>query len=96
MEDFKTVTLNGFDKNGEPELKIFEDGHIEVMFNFMPPLNGKIEVEDEEFWDSFENILSTHLNVEVLRDDRELFIIPKPKKSTAKKLELYLESYWEE
>lgn len=96
MEDYKTKIINGFDRDGEPELKIFEDGHIEIIFNFMPPLNGKTEVEDEEFWDSFENVLSTHLSVEVIRDDRELFIIAKPKKSTVKKLELYLESYWEE
>jgi hypothetical protein len=95
MENYKTITVKGFDQDGEPEIKIFEDGHIEIMFNFMPPLNGKTEVEDEEFWDSFETVLSTHLNVEVQREDREFFIIPKTKKSTLKKLELYLESYWE-
>ena len=95
MEDYKQISIKGFDKDGEPEVKVFKDGHIEIMFNFMPPLNGKTEVEDEEFWDSFENVLSTHLNVEVMREDREFFIIPKSKKSTAKKLELYLESYWE-
>jgi hypothetical protein len=95
MEDYKTITVKGFDIDGEPEIKVFEDGHIEILFNFMPPLNGKTAVEDEAFWDSFENVLATHLSVQVLRDDRELFIIPKTKKSTVKKLELYLESYWE-
>lgn len=95
MNNFKTIEVSGFDKDGEPEIKIFEDGHIEIMFNFMPPLNGKAEVEEDEYWDSFDKELSKHLNVEVERDDRELFIIPKPKKSTVEKLKLYLESFWE-
>jgi hypothetical protein len=95
MEDYTLIPIHGFDKEGEPELKIFTDGHIEIMFNFMPPLNGKDEARDSAYWDSFEETLSTHLGVEVIRDDRELFIIPTTKKSTAEKLKLYLESYWE-
>ncbi len=95
MEDYKLIPVKGFDSDGEPELKIFSDGHIEIMFNFMPPLNGKPEAKDSTYWDSFEQALSTHLGVEVSRDDRELFVIAKPKKSTADKLKLYLESYWE-
>lgn len=96
MEDYKTTIVKGFDKDGEPEIKIFQDGHIEILFNFMPPLNAKEEQLESEYWDNFEKVLSTHLNVEVLRDDRELFIIHLPKKSTSKKIELFLESYWEE
>lgn len=95
MENYKTINIKGFDKDGEPEIKLFNDGHIEIMFNFMPPLNGNEEQAESDYWDNFEQSLSTHLNVEVLRDDRESFIIQNPKKSTAKKLELFLESYWE-
>lgn len=92
MEEYKLIPVNGFDKDGEPEVKKFDDGHIEIMFNFMPPLNRQSEAKDSAYWDSFEKTLSTHLGVEVDRDDRELFIITKPKKSTAEKLKLYLES----
>lgn len=95
QDEFKTINIVGFDSDGEPEIKVFDDGHIEIMFNFMPPLNGKEEQENEEYWDNFEEPLSQHLNVDVLRDDRELFIIETPKKSTLAKLKLYLESYWE-
>lgn len=95
MEDYKTIHVKGFDVDGEPEIKLFDDGHIEIMFNFMPPLNGNEEQEESDYWDNFENTLSTHLDVEVLRDDRESFVIQNPKKSTLKKLELYLESYRE-
>ncbi len=95
MEDYKTINVKGFDIDGEPEIKLFSDGHIELMFNFIPPLNGNDRQEESDYWDNFEKTLSTHLSVEVLRDDRELFVIQNPKKSTVKKLELYLESYWE-
>jgi hypothetical protein len=95
MEKIKIVDVKGFDKDGEPEIKVFQGGQVEIQFNFMPPLNGKDTQEDSDYWDNFEKTLSIHLNVEVSRDDRELFIIPKPKKSTVKKLKLYLESYWE-
>jgi hypothetical protein len=96
MDDYKTIEINGFDCDGEPEIKLFEDGHIELMFNFMPPLNGKVDRNNEEYWDSFEKVLSTHLDVQVQREDRELFLILKPKKRTVNKLKLYLETYWEE
>ena len=95
MEDYKTINVNGFDKDGDPEIKLYSDGHIEILFNFMPPLNGAAEQIDNDYWDNFEKTLSVHLSVKVDRDDRELFVITKPKKSTIKKLELYLESYWE-
>lgn len=95
MENYRTIKVKGFDKDGEPEVKLFDDGHLELIFNFMPPLNGNAEQIENEYWDNFEKTLSIHLDVEVLRDDRELFIIQNPKKSTVKKLELFLESYWE-
>jgi hypothetical protein len=32
-----TLAIQGFDSNGEPELRQGEDGGLELMFNFMPP-----------------------------------------------------------
>lgn len=96
MEDYEVIEIQGFDTDGEPEIRVFEDGHLELVFNFMPPLNGSDEPrEDDDFWDNFETALQTHLGVEVQRDDREWFLIPQPKKSTIAKLKLYLESFWE-
>ena len=77
MNNYEIIKIQGFDKDGEPEIKKFQDGHIELQFNFMPPLNGKADTEDSEFWDNFEQTLQSHLNVNVLRDDRELFVIEK-------------------
>ena len=66
MNNYEIIKIQGFDKDGEPEIKKFQDGHIELQFNFMPPLNGKADTEDSEFWDNFEQTLQSHLNVNVL------------------------------
>jgi hypothetical protein len=37
------MTVTGFDSAGEPELRVGDDGTLEIVFNFMPPLNGADE-----------------------------------------------------
>ena len=49
MNNYEIIKIQGFDKDGEPEIKKFQDGHIELQFNFMPPLNGNADTEDSEF-----------------------------------------------
>jgi hypothetical protein len=34
------MMIVGFDSAGEPELRLGEHGALEIVFNFMPPLNG--------------------------------------------------------
>lgn len=78
MNNYEIIKIQGFDKDGEPEIKKFQDGHIELQFNFMPPLNGKADTEDSEFWDNFEQTLQSHLNVNVLRFAKGGVKISKP------------------
>ncbi|HEX7449236.1 MAG TPA: hypothetical protein VF306_16905 [Pirellulales bacterium] len=33
----KTITVSGFDPDGEPEIKEMSDGALMLVFNFMPP-----------------------------------------------------------
>ena len=35
MNNYEIIKIQGFDKDGEPEIKKFQDGHIELQFNFM-------------------------------------------------------------
>jgi hypothetical protein len=94
--NYKTIEVSGFDSDGEPEIKVTETERIEIMFNFMPPVNGREDLPDnEEYWDNFENVLSEALGTKVLRDDRESFIIEAAPHGTAKKLKGFLETYWE-
>jgi hypothetical protein len=94
--NYKTIEVSGFDVNGEPEIKVCETERIEIMFNFMPPVNGSENLPDnEEYWDHFEDVLTKELGTKVLRDDRESFIIEAAPHGTAKKLKEFLETYWE-
>ena len=33
----RIIALEGFDSEGEPEIRIKRDGRLELVFNFMPP-----------------------------------------------------------
>lgn len=95
MEDYKTIEVTGFDSHGEPEIKVFDDGHIEIMFNFMPPHHGADEGRKDPVFDIFDKWLEYKLGVPVQWEDRELFIIQKPLADTAAKLQEALEHFWD-
>ncbi|MDR2230165.1 MAG: hypothetical protein LBE39_11920 [Flavobacteriaceae bacterium] len=90
----KIVDIQGFDKNQEPEIRIYDDNHLEIVFGTLPPLKGNGIIKDSSYWNTFENILSKHLKVKVLREKNEIFIIAQPKEDTIKRLKEYLENYW--
>ena len=89
-------TIKGFDRNGEPELRAGENGALEIVFNFMPPQTAAGEERSPDLFENFEKTLSTHLAVNVLRDDREIFLIPKPSPDTAARAAAYLSSFWKD
>jgi hypothetical protein len=93
ISETETYTVKGFDSSGEPEISISDDGSLQLIFCFMPPLNGKDEPDESELWDVFETVLSKKLGVEVLRDDREVFLIPNPNTDTKDVLINYLENF---
>jgi hypothetical protein len=88
------VMIVGFDSDGEPELRSGDDGALEIVFNFMPPLNGTGDPNPHPVFDTSEVVLAKALGVDVVRDDRELFIIPKPHADTMAKTKIFLETFW--
>jgi hypothetical protein len=89
----RIVNVVGFDAMGEPEIRVQRGGPITIVFNFMPPFVGEEPSTDPAF-DDFAAALTTALGVDVVRDDREVFIIEHPKRGTASKAKRFLESYW--
>ncbi|MGH7137111.1 MAG: hypothetical protein ACREHD_15325, partial [Pirellulales bacterium] len=85
-----TITVRGFDPEGEPEIRAMSDGSLILIFNFMPP--SYAEDEEVEYAD-FDEQIERAVGVAVRRDDRELFVIQKPQKDTAEKLKSFLEAY---
>jgi hypothetical protein len=94
MESHQTITIKGFDSDGEPEVKVYPNGKIELMFNFMPPSNGNPDGSTDPIFDEFEIVLQNKLGVVVEREDRELFVIEQPTPQTAQELKSYLEGFW--
>lgn len=91
----KKIAITGFDCDGEPEVRMEDDGSVVIVFEFMPPINGTDDgVEDEDF-DHFDQVLQEALGVEVVWDDREVFVIPNPEKDTVQKIKHFLEHYWD-
>jgi hypothetical protein len=84
----------GFDKHAEPELRMDENGALEILFNHMPPLNTKGHEREPELFDHLEKDMAWYLGLEVQRDDREKFIIPLPSANTADAVAMYLSLFW--
>jgi hypothetical protein len=89
-----SIAIRGFDSSGEPEIWAGDASGIEIVFNFMPPLNGADDPNPHPVFDTFEVVLARVLGVDVVRDDRELFLIPKPQPDTIARAQVFLETFW--
>jgi hypothetical protein len=90
IEPIETITLEGFDPEGEPEIRIMDNGSLELVFNFMPPTWAE---ENPEAFDDFDVQLSEALDLEVLWEDRELFLIEEPAEDTVERIRAFLAEY---
>jgi hypothetical protein len=90
MAQFEVIPLVGFDPEGEPEVRVMNDGTLCIVFNFMPP--SWAEDESERF-DNFDQQLATAIGVPVVWDDREFFRVPGPVADTVERIRIFLETF---
>jgi hypothetical protein len=90
----RTTSVTGFDASGEPEIREYSDGSVEILFEFMPPLNGSTAPSSDSRFDRFEDELSTAVQQRVLRDDRERFVVPAARPDVAALAYGFLVSFW--
>ena len=88
------IAIRGFDKDGEPEIRIMTDGSLVLVFNFMPPSGSVNENAGLGRFEGFDKYLEKELIVSVQWTDREIFYIKNPNSDTAEKLRYILENYW--
>jgi hypothetical protein len=86
------IEVTGFDPDGEPVIQRWSDGSIVILFNAMPPFFAEDGGTEDEF-ENFETTIGFVLGVEVLRDDREVFVIQTPRGDTIAKAKAWLENY---
>jgi hypothetical protein len=102
-EVVRTISLSGFDPNGEPQIRVLSDGSLRLDFEFMPPSwapERPVAVPDDpypslnlgRFYD-FDKQLERALDVSVYWEDREFFIIKRPRQDTIDRLAQFVQQY---
>jgi hypothetical protein len=90
-----TLTVPGFDPTAEPVLRELRDGSLWLIFNCLPPLASDDPARAASFdMDGFGGQLGEAAGVPLLWDDREVFVIQRPRRATAGKLRSFLLNYW--
>jgi hypothetical protein len=93
----QTIKLTGFDPEGEPVIRVMADGSLLIVFNFMPPSFVPEEQQTGESglgpFADFDKQLQRAAGVPVVWDDREVFVVQKPKKDTVERIRKFIESY---
>jgi hypothetical protein len=93
MDEIKeTIKLKGFDPKGEPVIRVMGDGSLLVVFNFMPP-SFVPDGEGMGPFADFDKQLERAAGVPVVWDDREVFVVQKPKRDTVERLRMFIEGY---
>lgn len=96
MKNYQSIKLKGFDKYGEPEIRILPDGVLYLVIELVPPCWTMSAYEEEEFFDKFYYKLCTATGLsekEILWEDREFFRIENPKTDTIEKIRDFIENY---
>ena len=88
----QTIKLTGFDPKGEPVIRVIADGSLLLVFNFMPP-SWAPAAEGMGAFADFDKQLERVAGVPVVWDDREVFVIQKPKRDTVERIRKFIESY---
>jgi hypothetical protein len=88
----KTILLQGFDAQGEPEIRRMNDGSLNVVFNFMPPSDAQ-DGKPAARYDHFDKQMAAAIGLPVVWEDREVFVVQNPNEETLKKLTAFIEGY---
>src|SRR4051812_16298538 len=91
-EVVQTIPLAGFDPEGEPEVRVMADGSLFVVFNFMPPSWAEDEGDLGPFED-FDRQIERAVGVPVAWEDREVFLIARPRPDTISRIRTFIEAY---
>jgi hypothetical protein len=87
-EPLTIIPLTGFDKEGEPEVRVMRDGSFDLVFNLMPP-----SWDEDGNFDEFEFKLAAKLDHRIERTDREVFRITDTRPDSLYTIRYEIEKY---
>jgi hypothetical protein len=91
----KEIELTGFDPEGEPVIRVMGDGSLHVVFEFMPPSYAEDEAGDDDLgsFADFDKQMERAIGVSVQWDDREVFVITRPKPDAVERIREFIQNY---
>lgn len=90
-DPIEIIPLLGFDPDGEPEIRRMADGSLCLVFEFMPPMWMPESTRiDLGCFENFDGQMQQAIGVPVVWEDREVFLIQKPKKDTVDLIRRFL------
>jgi hypothetical protein len=91
-----TVTLTGFEPGAEPVLRDMRDGSLLVVFAFIPPRVAEGQPAKARRFDlnTFGAEIERAAGVPVAWDDKEVFVVQRPRADTVERIRGFLQNYW--
>lgn len=86
------LTVTGFDADGEPVVRVMDDGSINIVFEAMPPFFAEDNGTEAEF-EKFEDVISKQIGLPVDREDREVFVIRNAPAGAAEQIKEWLATF---
>jgi hypothetical protein len=92
-EPVDVIRLDGFDPEGEPEIRRSAGGGLWLVFNFMPPSWADEEGPGLGRWAGFDRELERAVGTPVVWEDREVFRIDRPRGDMVGAIRRFLAEY---
>jgi hypothetical protein len=91
-----TIPLAGFEPEAEPVLREMRDGSLLLVFAFLPPRVIEDQPAKAKRFDlhTFGEAVKKAAGVPVVWDDKEVFVVKRPRGNTIEKLRKFLQNYW--
>ena len=97
MEDeYEEIILENFEEGDEPRIRIYKEGHLRIVFQFMPPFYDRTTASQVDFSvvEDLDVELVNATGVQVIWEDREFFFIPNPDEYTIPRIKRFIANYW--
>lgn len=91
-----TIPLTGFEPGAEPVVREMRNGGLLLVFAFIPPRVAEGQPAKARRFDlnTFGAEVERAAGVPVVWDDKEVFVIQRPRADTVEKLRGFLQGYW--